>query len=640
MRRYVLLGILAGALVALPAVCQGELSATTEAAGQAIGFDGLPAGAAQLLNDMGLAANIDAWTPVAAGWSPVAADWPCIGGDAGLSKYSAAHMPGSTVLRLQYKKRFYGKHTANKGNFFYASLIVTHDGKAMVIADDRNPSPVPTTLSFLVFDWTTGQTETYCNTPWPFWQNPREVDSHHYTNPAVWHSDGRIYMRRGGDHNSTRVYLPDVNQLIPVYNRDAAGTILSNGIDANAFLQVYKDLLLCRYGHTFNTGPYSAYCITEACFVAPNVFPGPPDVLGRQRAILGPSIPDVPGGDGLYGSTGRYGDIPKCAEDVCVLASLVYNNLQSWPDNVLVWLEATDLLTGQTLWTRSFLSCAGGTQGFGTSVSDYWRFVASDSGHYVFFTRAGGQPVTVRVLDLRTGEQVWSKPLNDPLERPLLACHGGYLYVIGRSDQYKLDLLTGQQIWHTDNSWPHDMGYVLGNHDSTSGSTNAITKDPLYRPVVLTDDTLWFVDGDGTASSYAPTAATLIGLRTSDGQVMQQVNLLSYYSSTSHEGLLVVNDVMAADGQIGVLVGVRNQASPYPNSNGMDYQDLYVYRALLPGDIDTDGHVDVVDLLLMIGAWASQIGEPNYSAASDLNNDGLVDAVDLLLLVENFGSSI
>jgi hypothetical protein len=466
------------------------------------------------------------------------------------------------------------------------------------------------------------------------------VDSHHYTSPAIWHSDGRIYLRRGGDNNSTRVYLPDLNQLIPVYNRDAAGTIQSNGIDANAFLQVYKDLLLCRYGHTFYTGNYTAHCIAEPCFAAPNVFPGPPDVLGRQRIVLGPSIPDAPADDGLYGSTGRYGDIPKCANDVCVLASLAYSSTQSWPDNVMVWLEATDLLTGQTLWTRTFVSCTGGTQGFGTSVSDYWRFIASDSGHYIFFTRAGGQPVTVRVLDLRTGEQVWSKPLSDPLERPLLACHGGYLYVIGRSDQFKLDLQTGQEIWHTDNSWPHDMGYVLGNRDITTGSTNAVTKDPLYRPVVLTDDTLWFVEGDGAANSFAPTAATLIGLRTSDGQVMQQVNLPGYYSDTSDEGLLVVNDVMAADGQIGVLVGVRNRASPYPNSNGMDYQDLYVYRALLPGDVDADGHVDVVDLLLMVEAWASQIGEPHYSAGSDLNNDGLVDTVDLLLLVENFGSSI
>jgi hypothetical protein len=570
---------------------------------------------------------------------PLATDWPCIGGDAGFSKYSPTNIPGETVLRLQYTKRFYGKYTASRGNFFYASSVVTHGGKGMVIADDRSPSPTPGTISFMTFDWATGQGETYCDTPWPFWQNPREVDSHHYTNTVIWHNDGRIYMRRGGDNNSTRVYLPDLDQLICIYNRDATGTIQSNGIDANGFLQVYKDLLFCRYGHTFYTGDYTAHSISQACFVAPNVWPGQSDVLGRRSAVVGPSVPDVAGPDGLYGATGRYGDIPKCANDVCVLASLVYSKIETWPNNVKVWLQATDLLTGQMLWIKTFTSDTGGVQGFGTSISDYWRFVASDSGHYIFFTRGGQQPVTVRVLDLRTGEQLWSKPLNDPLERPLLACHEGCLYVIGRSDQYKVDLLTGQEIWHTNNSWPRDAGYVLGNHDTTVGP-NFVTKDPLYRPVVLTNDTLWFVNGDCIPNSYTPTAATLVGVHTSDGQIVQQINLLGYYDGNPSEGLLVVNDVMAADGQIGVLVGVRNPAGPYLNSNGMDYQDLYVYRALLCGDVDGDGGVDVVDLLLFLEAWASQAGDPNYNAASDLNSDGYVDAFDLLLMVRDFGLSI
>jgi hypothetical protein len=39
--------------------------------------------------------------------APVVADWPCIGADAGLSKYSSVNIPVDTVLRLQYKKRFH-----------------------------------------------------------------------------------------------------------------------------------------------------------------------------------------------------------------------------------------------------------------------------------------------------------------------------------------------------------------------------------------------------------------------------------------------------------------------------------------------------------------------------------------------------
>jgi hypothetical protein len=58
----------------------------------------------------------------------------------------------------------------------------------------------------------------------------------------------------------------------------------------------------------------------------------------------------------------------------------------------------------------------------------------------------------------------------------------------------------------------------------------------------------------------------------------------------------------------------------------------------VPGDIDGDGHVDVVDLLYLVDAFGSVSGEPSYNAAADFNHDDSVDVVDLLTLVENFGT--
>lgn len=560
------------------------------------------------------------------------ADWPCIGADPGLSKYTPDNIPLCTALVPQYVKRFYGKYTASKGNFFYGSSVVTHGGKAVIIADDRQPSP--NCISFLEFDWRTGKSQARHDVAaWPFSQNTREADSHHYSNTIIWHNDGRVYMRRGGDNNSVQVYWPACDRLIPMYNRDALGTIQSNGIDATALMQIYQDLLICRYGHTFDTRDYYATGIAEACFLAPNET-SQSDVLGTLKMEVGPSAPGTAGPDGVYGLSGRYGDIPKCANNVCVMAALVYNTKVPWPSNVKVWLEATDLLSGRTLWTRMWTSDTGGATGFGTSVSDYWRFLAANSGHYVFFTREGKQPVTVRSLDLRTGEETWAKPLADPLERPLLAYHGGGLYVIGRSDQYRLDINTGQEIWHTTNAWPHDKGYVLGNHDS--GATAVSTQDPLYRPLVLTDDTLWFVDGDGTASSSAPSAATLVAIRTWDGQVIQKRDLRRYYSGKAAESLLVVNDLMAADGRLGVLIGVRNPQGPHVNSNGMDYQDLYVFKAAALGDVDGDGLVDGTDLMRLSAAWYTRAGSTNYDLACDLNTDGIIDVVDVLILAAHW----
>jgi hypothetical protein len=60
--------------------------------------------------------------------------------------------------------------------------------------------------------------------------------------------------------------------------------------------------------------------------------------------------------------------------------------------------------------------------------------------------------------------------------------------------------------------------------------------------------------------------------------------------------------------------------------------------ATVPGDVDLDGHVDVVDLLWLVDAFGSVTGDSNFDARCDFNQDGAVDVVDLLTLVETFGT--
>jgi hypothetical protein len=57
------------------------------------------------------------------------------------------------------------------------------------------------------------------------------------------------------------------------------------------------------------------------------------------------------------------------------------------------------------------------------------------------------------------------------------------------------------------------------------------------------------------------------------------------------------------------------------------------------GDVNGNGSVDISDLLLLAGAWGSQLGAPNYSPAADCNGDHAVDAADLLILAGDFGQS-
>jgi hypothetical protein len=62
--------------------------------------------------------------------------------------------------------------------------------------------------------------------------------------------------------------------------------------------------------------------------------------------------------------------------------------------------------------------------------------------------------------------------------------------------------------------------------------------------------------------------------------------------------------------------------------------------AILPGDFNFDGAVDVVDLLTFVDAFGSVAGDASFDAACDLNADGFVDVVDLLTFVDSFGMAV
>lgn len=86
---------------------------------------------------------------------------------------------------------------------------------------------------------------------------------------------------------------------------------------------------------------------------------------------------------------------------------------------------------------------------------------------------------------------------------------------------------------------------------------------------------------------------------------------------------------------IGLRVWITNEQGQRMYDDG--WGTLTIVAPVL-GDVDRDGHVDVVDLLFLVEAFGSASGDDNYDARCDFNNDGLVDVVDLLDLVYNFGT--
>jgi hypothetical protein len=103
------------------------------------------------------------------------------------------------------------------------------------------------------------------------------------------------------------------------------------------------------------------------------------------------------------------------------------------------------------------------------------------------------------------------------------------------------------------------------------------------------------------------------------------------YSDDDHFGYLIVTvDGPSVSAQYKAQLNV---AQP----NVFATVDQFVL-ASIAGDVDGDGHVDVVDLLYLVDAFGSVPGDANYNVACDFNHDDSVDVVDLLTMVENFGT--
>ncbi len=64
--------------------------------------------------------------------------------------------------------------------------------------------------------------------------------------------------------------------------------------------------------------------------------------------------------------------------------------------------------------------------------------------------------------------------------------------------------------------------------------------------------------------------------------------------------------------------------------------ELLWYDVGDPGDVNRDGQVNAVDLLMMAHAWTTSRGQPGFVQNVDLNFDGMVNVLDLLELAKNW----
>jgi hypothetical protein len=494
---------------------------------------------------------------------PAGGSWTRAGGDSGMTKYSPDNI-GAGPLRLDYQKRFYSKWSNDTSPAYnFSAGVLIKDGQAFVMSNDApDDKNMYSAIQATMFDWRTGKTTSKSalpgygtkTSPKSFHanQNIREIDSHHYNFPALWHSDGRIYARRGGDHRCLGA-MDVATGTWTMLPADGAAQKAGWAGDSSAFINSYEDKILYFGGDTRDNWPCGACDISPAAWAKGD--------QGTYLFGVGPSSPfKSAAGENWY----RHGDIPKAAANMVVLAGWCTDEKNA---KVMV-LEATDLGTGKQAWVNQHPNTTPGATGFFTCTADYWRFVATQDGNFAYFVRTDAES-RLHVVDIKTGQDKVNRALAGAKEHPIMAYHDNFLYVIGATEQMKINAGNGTVAWRQTHAFPGDDGYRL-------------SMDPLYRPMVLTDDSLWFVDGSAAGQGK------LVGLRTSDGQIIQTIDLAKMVSADKPNlKLLAVNDLVSANGLLGVFVDIADTQDtntfPSPTAaqmtgNGVVYQDLYVFK--------------------------------------------------------------
>jgi hypothetical protein len=80
--------------------------------------------------------------------------------------------------------------------------------------------------------------------------------------------------------------------------------------------------------------------------------------------------------------------------------------------------------------------------------------------------------------------------------------------------------------------------------------------------------------------------------------------------------------------------------STVPEEITVDLQDGHVtVQACIPGDLDCDCAVDVVDIMMVASRWNTSIGDPDYDPTYDMDDDGDIDVVDIMIVASHWGDN-
>jgi len=64
--------------------------------------------------------------------------------------------------------------------------------------------------------------------------------------------------------------------------------------------------------------------------------------------------------------------------------------------------------------------------------------------------------------------------------------------------------------------------------------------------------------------------------------------------------------------------------------------NIVMVKAAIPGDVNDDGKVNIVDVSVAAGAFGKQIGDEGFNSAADVNGDGHINILDLVFIIIHY----
>jgi hypothetical protein len=120
---------------------------------------------------------------------------------------------------------------------------------------------------------------------------------------------------------------------------------------------------------------------------------------------------------------------------------------------------------------------------------------------------------------------------------------------------------------------------------------------------------------------------------------------LGYMEQPPNSGNYVLQDVHGAGAQRSDPKS--GDPADWPHGHGPQGDVIRIYnyvrlvrdaaQSSLPGDINGDCAVDIVDIMLVAARWGAHIGDANYDPYYDLDHDGDIDIVDIMEVAAHWG---